>query len=237
MSHLHFTATEDYLKRVIQLGENPSTVYNVGGLGIENIKKLKLLKKDQFEKSINFKLNKKNVLVTFHPVTLEKNTSKKYFQEILFSLDNLKDTNIIFSKTNSDTDGKIINLMIDKYTKKNSFKSKGVASLGQVNYLSALQHVDFVIGNSSSGLLEVPSFKIGTINIGDRQRGRIKSESVIDCLPERNSIKKAINKIYSIEFQKLLENVKNPYENGNASKKIAKVLRSVSLENILKKNF
>ena len=127
--------------------------------------------------------------------------------------------------------------MIDNYTKKNSFKSKGVASLGQINYLSALQHVDCVIGNSSSGLLEVPSFKIGTINIGDRQRGRIKSESVIDCLPERNSIKKAINKIYSIKFQKLLKNVKNPYENGNASKKIAKVLRSVPLENILKKIF
>ncbi len=237
MSHLHFTAAEDYYKRVIQLGENPRTVYNVGGLGIENIKKLKLLKKDQFEKSINFKLNKKNVLVTFHPITLEKNTSKKYFQEILFSLDNLKDTNIIFSKTNSDTDGKIINLMIDNYTKKNSFKSKGVASLGQINYLSALQHVDCVIGNSSSGLLEAPSFKIGTINIGDRQRGRIKCESVIDCLPRRNSIKKAINKIYSIKFQKLLKNVKNPYENGNASKKIAKVLRSVPLENILKKKF
>ena len=154
MSHLHFTAAEDYYKRVIQLGENPRTVYNVGGLGIENIKKIKLLKKDQFEKSINFKLNKKNVLVTFHPITLEKNTSKKYFQEILFSLDNLKDTNIIFSKTNSDTEEMIINLMIDNYTKKNSFKSKGVASLGQINYLSALQHVDCVIGNSSSGLLE-----------------------------------------------------------------------------------
>ena len=237
MSHLHFTATEEYSKRVIQLGEDSKRVFNVGGAGIENIKRLKLLTKMKFEKSINFKLKKKNVLVTFHPVTLEVKTSKKHFQELLNSIEELEDTNIIFTKANSDADGKIINQMIDKYISKNSDKSIGVASLGQLKYLSALQYVDFVIGNSSSGLLEVPSFKIGTINIGDRQKGRIKADSVVDCSPNKKSIKKAIKIVYSKKFQKFLKDVKNPYGDGCASKKIIKVLKSVKLENILKKTF
>ena len=237
MSHIHFTATKEYSKRVIQLGEVPNKVFNVGGAGIENIKRLKFLTKEEFEKSINFKLNTKNILVTFHPVTLEGKTSKKHFQEILNSLDELKDTNIIFTKANSDADGKIINQMIDQYTKKNSDKSIGVASLGQLKYLSALQHIDFIVGNSSSGISEAPSFKIGTINIGDRQNGRIKAESVVDCLSNKKDIKRAIKKIYSTEFKNLLKDVKNPYGDGCASKKIIKVLKTVKLGNILKKTF
>lgn len=237
MSHLHFTATEKYSRRVIQLGEKPTRVFNVGGVGIENIKRLKLLSKEALEKSINFKLNIKNILVTFHPVTLEDKTSKKQFQELLESIDGLKDTNIIFTKANSDTDGKIINHMIDQYTKKNFYKSMSAASLGQINYLSTLKYVDFMIGNSSSGLLEAPSFNIGTINIGDRQNGRIKSKSVVDCLPNKKSIKRAIKIIYSNKFQNLLKNVKNPYGNGCASQKIVKVLKTVKLDNILKKTF
>tara|TARA_A100001011_G_scaffold398926_2_gene505232 strand:- start:2701 stop:3870 length:1170 start_codon:yes stop_codon:yes gene_type:complete len=237
MSHLHFTAAAEYSKRVIQLGEDPSKVFNVGGFGIENIKKLKLLNKREFEKTINFKLNSKNILVTFHPVTLENNTSKEQFQELINSIDDLENTNIIFTKTNSDPDGKIINSMIDDYTFNNSNKSIGIASLGQLNYLSALQYIDFIIGNSSSGLTEAPSFKIGTINIGDRQRGRINAKSVVNCLPIKKSIKAAINKIYSNEFQKLLENVKNPYGDGYASKKVLNVLKSINLEGILKKKF
>ena len=237
MSHLHFTATEEYSKRVIQLGEDPSKVFNVGGLGIENIKRLKLLTKEEFEKSIHFKLNIKNILVTFHPVTLENKTSKKQFKEILSSINELEDTNIIFTKTNSDIDGRIINLIIDEYTSKNSDKSIAFASMGQLNFLSALQHIDFIIGNSSSGLLEAPSFKIGTINIGDRQKGRIKAKSVIDCLPDKKNIKRTIKKIYSNEFQKLLRNVKNPHGDGRASQKIVKVLKAVPLENLLKKVF
>jgi GDP/UDP-N,N'-diacetylbacillosamine 2-epimerase (hydrolysing) len=237
MSHLHFTAAEKYSKRVMQLGEKPNRVFNVGGAGIENIKRLKLLSKVELEKLINFKLNIKNILVTFHPVTLENKTSKKQFQELLDSIDELENTNIIFTKANSDADGKIINQMIDQYVKKNLDRSMGAASLGQLNYLSVLKYVDFMIGNSSSGLLEAPSFKIGTINIGDRQNGRIKSESVVDCLPNKKSIKKAIKMIYSNKFQNLLKNVKNPYDNGCASKKIVKVLKTVKLDNILKKTF
>jgi len=237
MSHIHFTATDEYSKRVIQLGEAPNKVFNVGGTGIENIKRLKFLTKEEFEKSIKFKLNIKNILVTFHPVTLENKTSKKHFQEILNSLDELKDTNIIFTKANSDVDGKIINQMIDQYTKKNLDKSISVASLGQLNYLSALQHIDVIIGNSSSGISEAPSFKIGTINIGDRQNGRIKAKSVVDCLSNKKDINRAIKKVYSDEFKNLLKNVKNPYGNGRSSKKIIKVLKTVKLDNILKKNF
>lgn len=237
MSHLHFTAAEKYSKRVMQLGEKPNKVFNVGGAGIENIKRLKLLSKVELEKLINFKLNIKNILVTFHPVTLENKTSKKQFQELLDSIDELENTNIIFTKANSDADGKIINQMIDQYVKKNLDRSMGAASLGQLNYLSVLKYVDFMIGNSSSGLLEAPSFKIGTINIGDRQNGRIKAESVVDCLPNKKSIKKAIEMIYSNKFQNLLKNVKNPYDNGCASKKIVKVLKTVKLDNILKKTF
>ena len=237
MSHLHFTAAEKYSKRVMQLGEKPNRVFNVGGAGIENIKRLKLLSKEELEKSINFKLNIKNILVTFHPVTLENKTSKKQFQELLDSIDELENTNIIFTKANSDADGKIINQMIDQYVKKNLDRSMGAASLGQLNYLSVLKYVDFMIGNSSSGLLEAPSFKIGTINIGDRQNGRIKAESVVDCLPNKKSIKKAIKMIYSNKFQNLLKNVKNPYGNGCASQKIIRVLKKKNLNNILKKNF
>ncbi|MFY9107178.1 UDP-N-acetylglucosamine 2-epimerase [Aliarcobacter cryaerophilus] len=237
MSHLHFTATEEYKNRVIQLGEHPSRVFNVGGMGIENIKRLKLLSKDEFEKSIEFKLNSKNILVTFHPVTLENSTAKEQFQQLLDAIDELEDTNIIFTKANSDTDGRVINQMIDDYVTKNSNKSIGFTSLGQLRYLSALQYVDAVVGNSSSGLAEAPSFKIATINIGDRQKGRIKASSVIDCEPNKDSILKSFEKLYSKKFQETLKTTINPYGDGYASKKIVEIFKSVDLKNILKKSF
>ncbi|MGJ0353782.1 UDP-N-acetylglucosamine 2-epimerase [Aliarcobacter cryaerophilus] len=237
MSHLHFTATNEYKNRVIQLGEHPSRVFNVGGMGIENIKRLKLLSKDEFEKSIEFKLNSKNILVTFHPVTLENSTAKEQFQQLLDAIDELEDTNIIFTKANSDTDGRVINQMIDEYVTKNFQKSVQFTSLGQLRYLSALQYVDAVVGNSSSGLAEAPSFKIATINIGDRQKGRIKASSVIDCEPNKDSILKSFEKLYSKEFQETLKTVQNPYGDGYASKKIVEILKNVDLKNILKKSF
>ena len=237
MSHLHFTATESYRKRVIQLGENPERVFNVGGLGIENIKRLKLLNKEELENSIGFKFNKKNLLVTFHPVTLEKGTAKTQFQALLNALDKLEETHIIFTKSNSDTDGRIINQMIDSYVRENRSKAISFTSLGQLRYLSTLQFVDAVVGNSSSGLAEAPSFKIGTINIGERQKGRIKAESVIDCTPEEKAISNAIEKLYSKPFQKALKSVSNPYGDGLASRKIVEKLKSVNLQLIIKKSF
>lgn len=237
MSHLHFTATEEYKNRVIQLGEHPNRVFNIGGMGIENINRLKLLSKDEFEKAINFKLNKKNLLITFHPVTLEKKTSQVHFQELLDAIDELEDTNYIFTKANSDSDGKIINKMIDKYVSKNMHRSVAFSSLGQLRYLSSMCHVDAIIGNSSSGITEAPSFKIGTINIGERQKGRIKASSVIDCSPHQESIKNALKYLYSNKFQTLLKKTENPYGKGNSSKKVVKVLKTKLDENLLKKSF
>ena len=236
MSHLHFTATDDYKKRVIQLGEDPKRVFNVGAMGIENIKRLKLLPKRELEKAINFKLGKKNLIVTFHPVTLEENTAQKQFQELLNALDKLKETNIIFTKANSDTDGRIINEMIDEYVSKND-NTVAFASMGALRYLSSLRFVDGVVGNSSSGLLEAPSFKIGTINIGERQKGRIKAQSVIDCEPVAEEIAKAIRKLYSKRFQDRLPKTTNPYDNRSATQKIIKEIKKTDLSNILKKSF
>ena len=237
MSHLHFTATEEYKNRVIQLGEHPNRVFNVGGVGIENIKRLKLLSKNELENLINFKLNKRNLLITFHPVTLDNNTSQEQFQELLYAINKLDDTNIIFTKTNSDLNGKVINKMIDGYTSKNPKKSIGFTSLGQLRYLSTLQYVDAVVGNSSSGLLEAPSFKIGTINIGDRQKGRIKAPSVINCEPKKNSILVALTELYSKKFLKILKTSINPYGDGHSSQKIIKKIKKVNLNTILKKSF
>lgn len=237
MSHIHFTANGEYKNRVIQLGEQPDRVFNVGGLGIENISRLELLNRDAFEESINFKLNKKNILVTFHPVTLEKNTAKLQFKELLDAIDELEETNIIFTKANSDAGGRAINKMIDNYVAKSNNKSVCFTSLGQLRYLSAMCHVDAVVGNSSSGLIETPSFRIGTINIGDRQKGRIKASSVIDCLPNKTSILDSLKYLYSNDFQTSLNNVSNPYGDGEASKKIIKTLESINFNNILKKSF
>lgn len=237
MSHLHFTASEEYKNRVIQLGEDPERVFNVGGMGIENINRLELLSKDELEKSLNFKLNKKNILITFHPVTLENKTSETQFKELLDAVDELDDTNIIVTKSNSDSGGKIINKMIDDYVVQNNHKSVGFASLGQLRYLSAMQYIDAIVGNSSSGLIEAPSFKIGTINIGDRQKGRIKADSVIDCLPNKESIRNAFNILYSNKFQSGLKTIQNPYDQGNSSKNVIKALKTDLLDNVLKKSF
>ncbi|MDC1418117.1 UDP-N-acetylglucosamine 2-epimerase [Candidatus Thioglobus sp.] len=236
MSHLHFAATEEYRNRIIQLGEQPNSVFNVGGLGLDNINKLKLLSKVDFEDAINFKLGDKNILVTFHPVTLEKSTSESQFQELLMSITNLKNTKIIFTKANSDTDGRIINSMVDDYVAKND-NTIAFKSMGQLNYLSALQFMDAVLGNSSSGLIEAPSFKIGTIDIGDRQKGRIKATSVLSCLPKKESIDSALVKLYSQKFQDNINKVVNPYGLGGASKKIVKIIKNTNLDNIVKKSF
>ena len=237
MSHIHFCATSLYKKRIIQLGENPARVYNVGGLGVENIKRLELLGKKDFENSIGFKLGKKNILVTFHPQTIEKKSASKQFSQILNALDSLKDTHFIFTGANADNGGKIINEMAQSYCLKNQEKAIFVMSLGQLRYLSAIKHADIVLGNSSSGISEAPSLKKATINIGNRQKGRIKAASIIDTKCDKSKILKAIKKAYSKDFQAKLKSVKNPYDSGFASKKIIKVLENIKLNGILKKKF
>ena len=237
MSHIHFAATNEYANRIIQLGEEPSRVFNVGGTSIENIKKLNLLSKEEFEKSIDFRLAKKNILITFHPVTLENSSAREQFNELLNALDELEETNFVFTKANSDTDGDVINKMIDEYVSENPQKAVAFASLGQLRYLSAIKFVDIVLGNSSSGLLEVPSFKKATINIGDRQKGRARASSVIDVRPVKEEILAAIKRAYSKEFEQTLKDTINPYDGGNPSKKMVKILKEIKLEGILKKKF
>ncbi len=178
MSHLHFVAAEEYQKRVIQLGECPGRVFLVGGLGIDNIKKLTLLDRPALETALGFELGAKNLLITFHPATLENGTSGQQMAELLAALKMLKDTHLIFTMPNADTDSCVLFEMIDQFVTKHP-NARSYISLGQLNYLSAIRHVDGVVGNSSSGLLEAPSFAKGTINIGDRQRGRLKADSVI----------------------------------------------------------
>ncbi|MCF8453567.1 MAG: UDP-N-acetylglucosamine 2-epimerase [Pedobacter sp.] len=237
MSHIHFTSTEIYRKRVIQLGEQPEYVVNVGALGIESINKLELLSKGQFEKELGIQLDKRNILVTFHPATLEDATSEKQFKDLIKALDELEDTKIIFTKSNADIEGRIINDFIDKYVSVNIDKAAAFTSLGQLKYLSALKYVDVVVGNSSSGLLEVPSFKKPTINIGDRQKGRVRGITVIDCEPDFHSIKNALNIAFNTEFLSSIKDSINPYGTGNASYIVLEELKSVELNRLLKKKF
>ena len=220
MSYLHFTSTKEYRKRVIQLGESPDRVFNIGAIGIENIKKMNLLSKEELEKSIDFKLNKKYAIVTFHPVTLENNTAKNQFKELLLALDNIKDLKVMFTKANSDTDGRIINKMIDEFVLTDKERFIAFTSMGSLRYLSAIKYSDVVIGNSSSGIVEVPSFNKPTINIGDRQKGSIQAKSIINCEPIQLEIETAIKKSLSKQFIESIKGMKNPYGDGEVSSKI-----------------
>ena len=224
-SHLHFTSTEAYRKRVIQLGEQPEMVFNVGAIGLDAVKKLKLLNKEEFEKSIGFKLKKRNVLITYHPVTLEKEAPIQTFENILQALDQLSETGLIFTHANSDKNGRVINKMITEYVDIHKEKAVAFKSLGQLRYLSALQFVDFVIGNSSSGILEVPAFYIPTINIGDRQKGRICNESVINSNNSLEDIEKSITFALNKQFRETIQQQEMLYGNGTAAEKILKVIK------------
>ena len=236
MSHLHFVAAEEYLHRVIQMGEQPDRVFLVGGLGIDNIKSLKLLDRAALEASLDIKLGTKNILITFHPVTLETATASEQMAELLSALDQLQDTKLIFTMPNADTDGRVLIKMVEQFVAKHS-NASAYTSLGQLRYLSSIAHADGVVGNSSSGLAEVPSFKKGTINIGDRQRGRLQAASVINCDPTRKNILAALDKLYSPDFQKCLSNVTNPYGEGGASDKVVETIKNYNVDGIIKKSF
>jgi len=236
MSHLHFVAAKEYRRRVIQLGEQPERVFNVGGLGIDNILDLKLLTRDLLEAALDFKLASRNLLITFHPVTLEQSTSAKQMDELLAALAELEDTGLIFTMPNADTEGRVLFRQIEDFCGLHP-NARAYTSLGQLRYLSCIQQVDGVVGNSSSGLAEVPSFKKGTINIGDRQRGRLRANSVIDCDPGRKSIAAALSHLFSDEFKRQLPATKNPYGDGGASQSIVKILEKHPLDNFLKKRF
>lgn len=237
MSHLHFTSTEEYRNRVIQLGEEPNRVFNVGAIGIDNIKHLKLLSKHQLEENLNFKFGKKCVLVTFHPVTLENNTARDQIQNLLQALQSINDLQILFTLPNSDTDGRIIGQLIKQFVEENKNRSAVFASLGQLKYLSALQYVSAVVGNSSSGLLEVPSFNIPTLNIGNRQKGRLKPETIVDCEPTIEDLNEKLSLVLSSKFRDGCTNSFNPYQKKDTANKILSVIKHFNLDKLIQKRF
>jgi len=239
MSYLHFTSTEEYRKRVIQLGESPERVFNVGALGVENILNLDLLSKNELENQLNISLSKKYLVIVFHAVTLENKTAENNFKELLKALDKY-DSNIskVFIKGNSDTEGRIINQMIDDYVNENN-NSYAFTSLSIENYLSLLKNCFAIIGNSSSGVLEAPTLNTPSINIGDRQKGRIKAESVFDCENNETDILSTLKEVDTLYLNNRVENVNNPYEKEGTSGKIIKVIEDYLLSNKidLKKSF
>jgi len=236
MSHIHFVAAEEYRRRVIQLGEQPAHVFTVGGLGIDNIHRMKLLDLDELEASLDFKLGPKSLLITFHPVTLDTFGAAEQMTELLAALHEQRDTNLVFTMPNADNDGRMLINMVGAFVAQHA-NARAYTSLGQLRYLSCIKHVDGVVGNSSSGLLEVPSFRKGTINIGDRQRGRLQAGSVINCQPDRRSIAAALNELYSTDFQNALQQVDNPYGDGGASEKVVKTIKHFDMDGIAKKAF
>ncbi len=236
MSHLHFVAAEEYRQRVIQLGEQSERVFLVGGLGIDNIKRLKLLDRAELETSLDFKLGSKNLLITFHPVTLETASATDQMAELLAALAELNDTQLIFTMPNADTNGRVLSKMVEQFVVQQP-NARAYTSLGQLRYLSCIAHVDGVVGNSSSGLAEVPSFRKGTINIGDRQRGRLQATNVINCEPTRESIARALERLYSADFQVILSQALNPYGEGGASEKVVETIKRYAIDGIVKKAF
>lgn len=236
MSNIHFVASKTYLNRVIQLGENPKNIYLVGGLGLDNFKRLKLLDKKVLEEKLKFSFSKKSLLITFHPETISNITVENQIDFLLKALEKLNDVNFLFTMPNADFGNRIIKTKIKNFLKYKK-NSKVFTSMGQTNYLSAMKYVCGVIGNSSSGIIEAPSLKKGTINIGERQSGRIQAKSIINCKFEEGSLERGFKQLFSKKFQDSLKNVVNPYGSAGASTKILRILKSLDYNNIKKKPF
>ena len=233
MSHLHFTSTDAYRKRVIQLGEQPERVFNVGALGVENIHRLQPISREEIEQSLNFTLTDKCFLVTYHPVTLSDMSSETQVMNLLEALDDYRDHHIIFTYSNSDTNSQIIIRRIQEYVDANPGRCMFIPSLGQRRYFSTLHHVQAVVGNSSSGIIEVPSFGIPTLDIGDRQKGRIAAESVVHCGYSVDEIREGLRQITSGQAPKAA----NPYDKPGTCQAILEVIKTYPLENIVQKHF
>ena len=237
MSHWHFVAAKEYKNRVVQLGENPERVFNVGGLGVDSIKNINLLPKNKLTKKFGINFKEKNILITYHPVTLSGDYENTGLINLLNFLEQTQDIFFIFTMPNADPGYEIIKKLKKDFVNNNIDRAIYFDSMGHKNFLSTMNCVDAIVGNSSSGILEAPTFKIATINIGERQEGRLKAKSIIDCSNDIESIRKAFKKIYSEKFQAKLLKVKNPYGNGNAAKKIMSILQNIQIPSSLKKKF
>lgn len=236
MSHLHFPANEEYRNRIIQLGEQPNFVFNVGDPGVENIRKMNFLTRGELEQFFEMSLEKL-LLVTYHPTTLETDHASEQIKELLTALDEFEDYNIIITKGNADSEGRIINKIIDEYAILNSHRVKVYNSLGSLRYLSTLRYAKAVIGNSSSGIVEAPILKIPTVNIGNRQLGRAKSNTIIDCENDCKSIRNAIECALQSEFIVSLNEIGLQYDGESTSKDIVQIIRDINLDNIIQKKF
>lgn len=236
MSHLHFATTEVYRKRVVQLGEQPETVFNTGSLAIDNIRHTPLMSREELEKSINFGLGSRCVLATFHPVTLESEPADVQFDALLKAL-HKEGCNIIFTHPNADNGGRNIIQTINNYVAAHPEKAVAFASMGQMRYLSAMKWVDAVVGNSSSGIVEAPSMGTPTVNIGNRQAGRLQATSIINCRPREEAIARAIGRALSAPFRQVAANAINPYEQPNTAQRIYQVIKNHPLAEITRKRF
>ncbi len=235
-AYLHFTSCEDYRRRVIQLGEEPSRVFNVGALSVENIKTIPLWSKEQLSENLKVEFSSKNLLVTFHPVTLEKGEAGVQIDELLSALDTLEKTTIVFTHPNADAEGDLIAEKIQQFVSRHA-RAYLFKSLGMVRYLSMVRCVDAVVGNSSSGVIEVPSLKTATVNIGNRQQGRIQAPSIVNCNPSKDDVLAALKTVFSPEFQTRMGQSESPYDKINTALNIVKILKEVELPTRLKKRF
>lgn len=237
ISHLHFTAAEPYRHRVIQMGEDPRFVFNTGALGVERIKKMVLLDKPTLEKKLDFRFGELTFLVTYHPVTLAIDKITTDLQNLFSALDFFTHAKIIITKANADESGRLVNRWIDDYVSKNLERVKAFTSMGDLNYLSTLKWVDVVIGNSSSGIIEAPSLHVPTVNIGDRQKGRLRASSIIDCQTEKSAIQSSIQKALSNEFKTIAKKTVSPYDQGNTAWLIKERLKTIDLSQLTRKKF
>lgn len=237
MSHLHFTSTEQYRKRVIQLGEQPDRVFYVGALGVENLKEFPLMSKEETEQEIGFSIDENTILVTYHPVTLGSRTAKEDIHDFICALEEKKDLRIFFTMPNSDTDSQFIIDAINNFVAKNSKRAKAFQSLGARRYLSVMRHVAAVVGNSSSGIIEAPSLGIPTLNIGDRQKGRIAADSVLNCRSDKASILCGLSTILSPSFRLKAAETHNPYQKEGTAQAIFKLISSYPLKQLQQKHF
>lgn len=237
MSYLHFTATNVYKQRVIQLGESPDRVFNTGAIGIDNLKQIPLLSKEKLESDLGFIFKSKTILATYHPTTLEKEVNETHITNLLLALENIPGLSILFTMPNADAGGRLIMQKIKDFEKKNPNTVKAITNLGQTRYLSALQYVELVAGNSSSGIIEVPYFRIPTVNIGARQNGRLKPSSVIDSDNSTEGIVLAIKKGLSKSFRDKCKTQINLYGDGNAAMNIIRILKKTEVPYSIKKTF
>ena len=237
MSHLHFAAAEMYRRRIIRMGEAPERVFNVGALGIDNILQTRPIAPADLAADLGVSLAGPTFLVTYHPATLESEPPENSFRELLAALEGRPDAMVIFTKPNADLDGRVIGRMVDEFVAAHPRRSAAFTSLGRIRYLSLLRLVDAVIGNSSSGIIEAPAVHTPAINIGDRQQGRARAASVIDCRARRDDITAAIARLDDPDFRRAVAQAANPYGQGGAAAKIKSILKSHDLKDILMKKF